>query len=61
MLLYFLIHIETGTPMKGRVLLCSGLPAELIDVEQAKKIVGGNKLNTKFDKVFLSVSTVETL
>jgi hypothetical protein len=46
---------------KEGIIMFRFLPADLIDVEQAKKIVGGNKLKTKFDKVFLSVSTVETL
>jgi hypothetical protein len=58
---FFDTHLNRYAYEKEGIIMFRFLPAELIDVEQAKKIVGGIKLITKSSKLFHSVSTAETL
>lgn len=46
---------------KEGIIMFRFLPAELINVEQAKRIAGGSRSGTSSDNFFLSVSTAETL
>lgn len=57
---FFDAHLNRYSYEREGIIMFRFLPAELIDVEQAKKITGGNRSNKKSNKVFLSVSTAET-
>ena len=58
---FFDAHLNRYAYEREGIIMFRFLPAELIDVEQAKKITGGKTSNKKISKVFLSVSTAETL
>lgn len=58
---FFDTHLNRYAYETEGIIMFRFLPAELIDVEQAKKIAGGNKVISNGNKFFLSVSTAETL
>lgn len=57
---FFDAHRNRYAYEKEGIIMFRFLPAEIINVEQAKKIVGGNGWVVNFDKLFLPVSTAET-
>lgn len=58
---FFDTHRNRYAYEKEGIIMFRFLPAELIDVEQAKKIAGGNTPAENSVKLFLPVSTADTL